>query len=175
MESTPVWWDLHQLGCLLGLKFYRATLLGSDGGYCTGKVCVTLWVVQAVNISFTTATLKCHSNKKSILLPEAKGWQDIKCFSPGLLHCDDNRRCTACLPEFGFCNNFSGLFQCAAHQRISVDSNELVTGSEPTVLNKEKEHWERMSLCPTPSPAIQISISPCHALFIPLFQNSWSF
>lgn len=77
MESTPVWWDLHQLGCLLGLKFYRATLLGSDGGYCTGKVCVTLWVVQAVNISFTTATLKCHSNKKSILLPEAKGWQDI--------------------------------------------------------------------------------------------------
>lgn len=123
----------------------------------------------------TTATLKCHSNKKSILLPEAKGWQDIKCFSPGLLHCDDNRRCTACLPEFGFCNNFSGLFQCAAHQRISVDSNELVTGSEPTVLNKEKEHWERMSLCPTPSPAIQISINPCHALFIPLFQNSWSF
>lgn len=64
MESTPVWWDLHQLGCLLGLKFYRATLLGSDGGYCTGKVCVTLWVVQAVNISLYHSNLEVPFKQK---------------------------------------------------------------------------------------------------------------
>lgn len=52
----------------------------------------------------------------------------------------------------------------AAHQRISVDSDELVSRSEPTILNKQGERHsiEKGYLCPKPSPATQTLISPCN-------------
>lgn len=80
---------------------------------------------------------------------EAKPWDE------GSTAPDDDRKYFQCLPEFGFFNYFSGLLMCAAHQRISVDSNELVSRSEPTILNKQGERHsiEKGYFCPKPPPA----------------------
>lgn len=61
----------------------------------------------------------------------------MKCSAKDSTAPDDDRKYFLCLPDFGFFNYFSGLLMCAAHQRISVDSDELVSRSEPTILNKQ--------------------------------------
>lgn len=84
------------------------------------------------------ATLKHHLRLIVLLKPNL----GMKCSAQDPTAADDDRKYFKCLPEFGFFNYFSGLLMCAAHQRVSVDSDELVSRSEPTVLNKQGEKTE---------------------------------